>query len=330
MVLQIKKLVLLNNIIAAPLAGFTDAAWRILARQLGAGLVFSEMISVGSVLYTKDRWKQYAENDDRARPFGLQLFGTNPDWFVRALDIIGDAPFDLLDINMGCPVKKVVSGGAGSALMKSPETVEKILGSVTKAYHGPLTVKIRSGWDKNSINVVEIAKIAEGSGVDAVIVHPRTRSQGFAGSADWSVIRDVKNEVSIPVIGNGDVVDRESAMRMFDETGCDGIMIGRAAIGRPWIFGEIQGRDADFIFSIVRQHIELVRQFKDDCAVLNMMKKFIPKYFKGWRGVHQLSKEINIAKDLDVALKSLEAYESSYRARCHSDPEQSKGEESPV
>lgn len=302
MPLKIGKLVLPNNLIAAPMAGFTDTAWRILARSLGAGAVFSEMVSVEGVKRRQHKSISYMANDDRARPFGIQIFGAEPKPFEDAFDVIRDYQFDLIDINMGCPVKKVVKKGAGAALMRNPILAASIIKSVRKKYSGPLTVKIRSGWDEKNINAAEFAQIAEDSGADAIIIHPRTKSQGFKGISDWRVIREVKESVKIPVIGNGDVVDAETIRRMFDETGCDGIMIGRAALGEPWIFGT-SGERPDMAQVILR-HLTLLLETGDGRHAIIMMRKFMPKYLKGVPNGRRIVQNINNVKNAeDLALQ---------------------------
>ncbi|MBI2974817.1 MAG: tRNA dihydrouridine synthase DusB [Deltaproteobacteria bacterium] len=306
--MNLGKLKLKNNLIAAPMAGYSDLPWRILVSELGAGMVFSEMISAEALQRAQKRTIKLAFNDKRATPFGIQLFGSKPESFANAISILKDHPFDLVDINMGCPVKKVVARGEGSAIMKSPNIAEAIIKAVRFSYKGPLTVKIRAGWDDFSINAVEIAKIAENSGADGVIVHPRTKMQVFKGSADWKIIADVKNALQIPVIGNGDVIDKTSADKMFAETGCDGIMIGRAAIGNPCVFREINGHAPLTLqekFNLIKKHIELTLEFKDERHAISVMRKFIPKYLKGMPGHKELLMNLNRAKTIASALEYL-------------------------
>ena len=311
MTLQIGNLILPNNIVAAPMAGFSDLPWRILVKELGAGAVFSEMISAEALRRAQKKTIKLIINDKDARPFGIQLFGSRPESFVNAISVIKDHPFDLLDINMGCPVKKVVSRGEGSALMKSPKVIEAIIKAVRPAYNGPLTVKIRSGWDEGSKNAIHIAKIAEDTGVDCVIVHPRTCVQSFKGIADWKIIADVKSAVQIPVIGNGDVVDKESADKMFQETSCDGIMIGRAAIGNPWVFREVGGGAAPTLeekLALIKKHIDLTLKFKDERHAISVMRKFIPKYLKGMPSHKDLLMNLNRAKTIKSAIEHFENF----------------------
>ncbi|MBU4485217.1 tRNA dihydrouridine synthase DusB [bacterium] len=310
--LKIGNLKLDNNIIAAPMAGFTDHSWRVIARKLGAGLVFSEMISVEGLLRRHKKTETYLKNAEDARPFAVQLFGSTPESFVKAIDVVKEYEFDLVDINAGCPVKKVVSKGSGSALMKDPKKIEVIIGSVRKIYDGPLTIKIRSGWDSESINAVEVAKLAQGAGVDAVIVHPRTKDQGFSGSADWSVIADVKKAISIPVIGNGDAVDKESAQKMFEQTGCDGIMVGRAALGNPFIFDEINSSKQHSMrdtIQIINEHIKYLKEEMNEFYTVMLIRKFIPKYLKGVPNHIEINRKIFSLKTIDEILDCVNSFE---------------------
>ncbi|PIR16488.1 MAG: tRNA dihydrouridine synthase DusB [Deltaproteobacteria bacterium CG11_big_fil_rev_8_21_14_0_20_49_13] len=315
--MKIGSLKLKNNVIAAPLAGYSDLPWRIIVAKLGAGLVFSEMVASEAVRRAQKKTLKLVVNDPRATPFGVQLFGSKPESFAAAIPILQKLPFDLIDINMGCPVRKVVKRGEGSALMKTPTVAEAIIKAVRAVYSGPLTVKFRSGWDDNSKNAVEIAKIAEGAGADAVIVHPRTREQVFKGHSDWKMTAAVKDAVKIPVIGNGDIVSRETAEQMFKETGCDGIMIGRAAIANPWIFREIQGGPAPTLeekFALIKRHIELSIRFKEEERhTIAMMRKFLSKYLKGMRGYKELLSELNAATTITKALNSLELFEHAHK-----------------
>lgn len=313
---KIKNLILPNNVVAAPLAGFSDIAWRILARGFGAGIVFSEMIAVEGVLRRHKKTLTYLENDERARPFAIQLFGATPNSFVRSIEVINEHPeykFDLIDINMGCPVKKVVKKGAGSALMKSPENVEAIVSAVRRAYDGPLTVKIRAGWDLENINAAQVARIVQDCGADAVIVHPRTQTQQFSGRSNWEIIADVKRSVSIPVVGNGDVRNKRDIEQMFTETGCDGVMIGRGAISRPWIFGDDGSKSVLEILDVIKQHIKLLEEHEDEKYTVCTMRKFIPKYLKGVRGHKELVHEVCGAASIDKILESLELFERFHK-----------------
>lgn len=237
--LQIGSVTLENNLILAPMAGVTDLPFRLLAKEQGAGLICMEMVSAKALQYNNKNTYQLLEVDERERPVSLQLFGSDPDCISEMAKKIEDKPFDILDINMGCPVPKVVNNGDGSALMKNPKLAGEILRKTVKAIKKPVTVKIRKGFDEEHINAVEMAKIAEDAGVAAIAVHGRTREQYYSGKADWDIIAQVKDAVSIPVIGNGDILDAKDVIAMKEQTGCDGFMIGRGAQGNPWIFHQI-------------------------------------------------------------------------------------------
>ena len=237
--LQIGDVQLENNLILAPMAGVTDLPFRLLCKEQGAGLLCMEMVSAKAILYNNKNTEALMAIDDREPPVSLQLFGSDPDVISEMAKRIEERPFSILDINMGCPVPKVTGNGEGSALMKNPKLVEEIITKTARAIRKPVTVKIRKGFDESHVNAVEIAKIAETSGAAAVAVHGRTREQYYSGKADWDIIRQVKEAVKIPVIGNGDVTSAESADAIMRETGCDGVMIGRGAQGNPWIFHQI-------------------------------------------------------------------------------------------
>ncbi len=236
---NIGSLSLENRVIFAPLAGITNLPLRILAKEAGCGLVCSEMISANGLLHGSEKTFKLLDSSEEEKPLSVQIFGSSPEMMAEAAVICRDLGADILDINFGCSVKKVLKTGAGSALMKEPRLAEKLLKAVRKAIDIPLTIKIRTGWDFSGKDAVIISKIAESCGADAICVHPRTATQGFRGRADRNVIKMVKNSVSIPVIGNGDITSAGHAISMVRETGCDAVMVGRAAIGDPWIFSRI-------------------------------------------------------------------------------------------
>ena len=237
--MKIGNVVLDNNVVLAPMAGVTDLPFRLLCKEQGAGLICTEMVSAKAISFHNKNTVALLETAPQERPISLQLFGSDPDIISEMAAYIEERPFDILDINMGCPVPKVAGNGEGSALMKNPKLVEEIISKTVRAIKKPVTIKIRKGFSPDCVNAVEIARIAEASGASAIAVHGRTREQYYSGRADWDIIRQVKEAVSIPVIGNGDVDSPQSAGKMLEETGCDAIMIGRAARGNPWLFRQI-------------------------------------------------------------------------------------------
>lgn len=316
MKLTIGNVTLDNNVVLAPMAGVTDLPFRILCREQGAGLICMEMVSAKAIYYNNRNTEQLMEIHPDEMPVSLQLFGSDADIIAEMAKRIEEKPFAILDFNMGCPVPKVVNNGEGSALMQNPKLVEEILSKLVKAIHKPVTVKFRKGFDDDHVNAVEIAKIAESCGVAAVAVHGRTRQQYYSGKADWDIIRQVKEAVSIPVIGNGDVDSPRKAKAMLEETGCDGIMIGRACQGNPWIFreittyletGQIPARPLpEEVREVVIRHAKLQLEYKGEYTGVREMRKHLSWYTAGYPGSARFRQMINSMERMDDLLASVD------------------------
>lgn len=303
MKLRIGNVDLENNLILAPMAGVTDLPFRMLCKEQGCGLLYTEMVSAKAILYKNRNTRELLEVRQEERPIAVQLFGSDPEIVSDMAHQIEDGPYDIIDLNMGCPVPKVVNNGEGSALMKSPRLVGELLTALTRKVKKPVTVKIRKGFDENDINAVEIARIAESCGVAAVAVHGRTRAQFYSGKADWDIIRQVKEAVKIPVIGNGDIFTPKDAKQMLEETGCDGLMIARGAKGNPWIFRQINhylntgellpppGREE--IRDMLLRHGELQVEYKGEYLGVREMRKHVAWYTVGLPHSSALRNEVN-------------------------------------
>ncbi|MDO5350718.1 MAG: tRNA dihydrouridine synthase DusB [Lachnospiraceae bacterium] len=317
MKLTIGNVTLENNLILAPMAGVTDLPYRLLCKEQGCGMVVTEMVSAKAILYKNKNTNALLEVKEEERPAAVQLFGSDPDILGEIAAQIQEGPYDFIDLNMGCPVPKIVNNGEGSALMREPKKVEAILTSMVRHVKKPVTVKFRKGFNDSSVNAVEIARIAESCGVSAVAVHGRTREQYYSGKADWDIIRQVKEAVRIPVIGNGDVFTPQEAKRMLEETGCDGIMIGRGAKGNPWIFsrtnhyletGELlPGPAIPEIKAMILRHGKLLTEYKGEKTAMREMRKHMAWYTAGLPHSAALRNEINLVETLEEMAQLLES-----------------------
>ncbi len=268
--------------VLAPLAGYTDLPFRLICHEFGAGLVYSEMISCHGLVYDQYRTKAMIATIPEEQPLALQLFGSEPEIMGQAAAIIDKEPVAMIDINMGCPVRKVIKRGAGSALMQTPHLAEEIIRQVVANTTKPVTIKIRTGWNHNSINAPEFARMAQEAGASALAIHARTWSDGFSGTVDYSVIAKVKESISIPVIGNGDIHNYDDGIKLMAETGCDGVMIGRAALGAPWIFSPTINiaPSRSLRLKALSRHLELIDQFLPAERLLGKIKNHAGKYIK--------------------------------------------------
>ena len=313
--LTIGNVELPNQVILAPMAGVSDIAFRRLCHEQGAGLVCSEMVSAKAILYGNKNTEELLQIHPEEGAVSLQLFGSDPDIVSEMAKRIEERPFAVLDLNMGCPVPKVVNNGEGSALMKDPLLAGRIVEKTAKAIQKPLTVKIRKGFDDDHVNAVEMAHILQESGAAAVAVHGRTREQYYSGQADWDIIAQVKAAVKIPVIGNGDVTDGESALQLLKKTGCDGVMIGRGAQGNPWVFREVtaalEGRKIpprptrQELYDMIARHAQLAAQYKGEYITVREMRKHLAWYTTGLPHAAALRRQINNIETMDGLLEGM-------------------------
>ena len=320
---KIKDVVIDNQVVLAPMAGISNSSYRKIIKEMGAGLIFAEMVSDKAIMFDNKKTLDLLKMDDYERPIAQQIFGSDVDSFVSAAKRIEELMHpDIIDINMGCPVPKIaIRSQAGSALLKNPEKIGEIVKKVKNAVSVPVTVKIRSGWDEGSINCVEVAKIIEKSGASAITLHARTRSQGYSGKADWSLIKRVKESVSIPVIGNGDVTTPELAKKMLDETGCDAVMIGRGVLGNPWLIKQTveylengtYKKDVTFQEKIemLKRHYNLLLLDKKESLALLEIRSHALWYLKGLPNVSKIKVLICNAKTSEELFNILDRYKES-------------------
>lgn len=316
--LTIGNVTLDNNVVLAPMAGVTDLPFRLLCKEMGAGLICMEMVSAKAIYYNNKNTIDLLQIHPDETPVSLQFFGSDPKIMSEMAKRIEDRPFSFLDINMGCPVPKVVNNHEGSALMKEPKLAAEIVRSIANAIDKPVTVKIRKGFDDDHINAVELAKRLEDAGAAAIAVHGRTREQYYSGKADWEIIRQVKQAVTVPVIGNGDIFSVQDGKRMLEETGCDGIMVGRGARGNPWIFrelvhyletGEVLERPTPKeIKQMIERHSKLQLKYKGEYTAIREMRKHISWYTGGLPHSAALRAAVNQAEDFDTLQQLLDEW----------------------
>ncbi len=316
--MRIGNIVLKNNLILAPIAGVTDLPFRILARRGGCGLAFTEMVSAKGLYYKDEKTKKLLDTCAEDNPLGVQIFGSEPEIMRYAARELSAMGFDIIDINMGCPTPKIVKNGDGSALLLNLDLAEKVISSVVEASKVPVTVKMRIGWDENNINGVEIAHIAQKAGASAITVHARTRCQFYRGKADWNYIREIKEELDIPVIGNGDIFTPEDAKRMIEETGCDGIMIARGALGNPHIFNEIDSylKNVTILpplsskekLELAVKHFHMEVEYRGEHKGIREMRKHFAWYLKGMRNSNMVKEALYRADSAEEVLSIIKEF----------------------
>jgi tRNA-dihydrouridine synthase B len=316
--MDIRSFLKQNPLVLAPMAGITDLPYRIICREMGAGIVYSEMVSAEALIRDQPRTIGMLVTDPRERPVAFQIFGCRPASMAGAATLLADRAIDIIDINMGCPVPKVLRSGAGSALLRDLGLAREIMQAVVAASFKPVTVKIRLGWDAKSIIAVDLARAAEDAGIAAITVHARTKAMGFSGKADWSMIKAVKEAVGIPVIGNGDVRSGRDAKRMLDETGCDGVMIGRGIQGYPWIFREakacietgmvLPGPTLEEREAVMLRHLQDVVAMLGENVGVREMRKHLCWYTKGLPGGGEFRERANHLTSADDVVRAIREY----------------------
>ena len=316
--MKIGNLNLDNKVFLSPMAGVTDLPFRLICKEQNCGMLYTEMVNAKALCYDDQNTKKMLKIEKEEHPVAIQIFGSDPEYMGGAAKILNSYPNEILDINMGCPAPKVVKNVDGSALLKNPELAAKVLREVVENSEKPVTLKIRKGWDDTCINAVEIAKMAEDCGISAIAVHGRTREQYYSGKADWDIIREVKENVSIPVIGNGDVFEVEDAINMLNKTNCDAIMIGRGAQGNPWIFkrinhymqtGEILPEPTlEEKIDTAMKHLKLAVQEHGEYVAVREMRKHIAWYLKGLRNSARVRDEINKIESYEEVVNKLKDY----------------------
>lgn len=321
MTFKIGNIEIKNRVVMAPMAGFSNTSFRKIIKEMGAGLIYAEMVSDKALVYESAKTLKMLKMDESERPIAQQIFGSDIESFVTAAKMVEETMHpDIIDINMGCPVPKVaLKNQAGSALLKNPEKIYEIVSAVVAAVNVPVTVKIRSGWDETSINAVDVAKIIESAGASAITIHARTRSQGYSGKADWNIIKQVKESVNIPVIGNGDVTSSIKAQQMLDETGCDAVMIGRGILGNPWLIRDC----VDYLengvlnkpvtnlekIAMMKRHYNVLKEDKNEYVALLEIRTNILYYLKGMPDSKAIKIKVCSCKTSEELMKVLDDYE---------------------